>query len=720
MERMTVAAAGVCLALVAGAGSAQESVTLQGGFTPDPTIRAFVAQGAQDTAALVRGCPGYAPAAPALIVRFEGAGTPLRLYARGQGLAAMVTVGPDGVYRCGPADASGVAHVRYERALSGDYAFWPATAVPGATVVGEALLSEVDIDLAAAATIAEGGAGGAADAAFDLAAEPAFGVFALAPGLDVEAAVTTAPRADLSGLAGLCGGAADPARPDVVVEVNEPEPQLYFDVESANDTTLAIVAPDGLVYCDDDTFGVDPLVTFIDAAPGRYLVWVGAWGGAEGPATLFVGRERPDPGADGGAAGLDPAAPPAWGAYALPASGPLSVAVSISGDAMAADFDASCSGAIDPTRPDVRVTLAAPEPLLTIAGKAAVDTTLLVLGPDGLIHCDDDSDGFNPAVTLEGASPGDYAIWLGAWGGAEGAAEIVVGRDRPAGSVAAAYNPFGGVSLTSAVQALDIMLAEPGVGDALAFGRLEELGPEGFALHDVVLTDPTGENAPLRIARVTMTDLDLAGLSATGMAERFSLRLDGLDYAALAAASRNADGPPLPALAQAPEMALFASLLPPDGDESRRSMRVGLELGALLGLSLDAMLRWEPGMAAMGPPDPEGMIAEHLTVEVRDGGFVAAALDAMAAADGRSRDALLTELSEALAFMLPPGAPGGALDQLRAALSAKLAAIDAPGVMTLRYAPASPTALGDAVAAALADPASAGAGEVTVVWRPLN
>ncbi len=725
---MRIMKGAAALTLLGGAATAQEMVTLRGGFSPDPAVRPFVAQGAQETAAFVRGCPGYVAPAPAMVLRFEGAGTPLRVYARGQGLSAMVMVGPDGVYRCGPADGAGVAHVRYERALSGDYAFWPAAAVPGAIVAGDALISEFDIELSDIPAMTEGGAEVGASAGlgvFDVDAEPAFGVHVLEHDGSIELDLTTAPRAALSGLDSLCLGSADPARPDVVVVLSDVEEEVHFDVEADLDATLAIVAPDGSIYCDDDTFGTDPLVSIYGASDGEYAVWVGAWGGAEGPARFFVSREMPDAGesgADGeGAAGLDAGAAPAWGAYTMPPTGDLSVAVVLAGQAMASRFDFSCSGAIEPSRPDVRLTLLSPEPLLYVAGRSAVDTTLLVLGPDGRIHCNDDADGFNPGLAIPGAAAGDYHVWLGAWGGAEGSGEVVFGRQPPTDDFSMGMeNPFIGARLRSAVDALDILLALPDFADVVSFARLEEIGRDGLALHEVVLTDPTGESEPIRIARVTITDIDLEGLSEAGVSERFSWRMEGVDYQAIAAAARDQDGPPLPLLAGASTLDVFASLLPPDGDETRRAIRFGFDLPPAVSLSVEATVAWEQGMAVMGPPDPEAVVVETLSVDLRDGGFLGALMGAIAADDGRPREALVAEMAEGLAFMLPPGPAGSPLDQLRTALTAKLAAIDAPGVLSLRFRPVGPIALGDALGAVMADPSGASLGDLQIGWSPSN
>ena len=55
-------------------------------------------------------------------------------------------------------------------------------------------------------------------------------------------------------------------------------------------------------------------------------------------------------------------------------------------------------------------------PLILSAG-AESDVTLIVRGPDGTWHCDDDGgEGLNAALTLADPFSGDYAIWVGTYG----------------------------------------------------------------------------------------------------------------------------------------------------------------------------------------------------------------------------------------------------------------------------------------------------------------
>ncbi len=64
---------------------------------------------------------------------------------------------------------------------------------------------------------------------------------------------------------------------------------LTFEVTSNTDTILLINGPDNVWYFADDTFGINPAITFYNAAPGLYDVWVGTYDpGSNRPATLYI------------------------------------------------------------------------------------------------------------------------------------------------------------------------------------------------------------------------------------------------------------------------------------------------------------------------------------------------------------------------------------------------------------------------------------------------
>jgi hypothetical protein len=67
------------------------------------------------------------------------------------------------------------------------------------------------------------------------------------------------------------------AQPDHVVYLNSPFSFLRIFVNSSSDTTLFVRGPRGELYCADDTFGLNPGVDLVGAAPGAYQVFVGSY-----------------------------------------------------------------------------------------------------------------------------------------------------------------------------------------------------------------------------------------------------------------------------------------------------------------------------------------------------------------------------------------------------------------------------------------------------------
>jgi hypothetical protein len=82
---------------------------------------------------------------------------------------------------------------------------------------------------------------------------------------------------DASDLGGSCVGAIS-GNPDVVVNFDSSGGTLSFSVVSDSDTSLVINGPDGRNYCDDDTNGLNPVLTWSTAPSGQYDVWIGAVG----------------------------------------------------------------------------------------------------------------------------------------------------------------------------------------------------------------------------------------------------------------------------------------------------------------------------------------------------------------------------------------------------------------------------------------------------------
>src|SRR5690606_5796329 len=76
----------------------------------------------------------------------------------------------------------------------------------------------------------------------------------------------------------------------------------------------------------------------------------------------------------------------------------------------------SCRGYIA-TAPDYQISYTAGSTYpLIISVLSQADTTLVINGPDGAWHCNDDTNGLNPAVTFNPPSSGVYDIWVGTYG----------------------------------------------------------------------------------------------------------------------------------------------------------------------------------------------------------------------------------------------------------------------------------------------------------------
>ncbi len=696
----------------AGAATAQERLDLSGGFQPDPVQIAYSVTGSEPAGSWVRGCPGFLSADPAVAVSLSGANVPLQVYLVGEGAGGVMVADPDGIYHCEALDPYGIAQVKIGRVLSGEYLVWPMAAAAGSAATGSILISEADLGPRDVVSLT----GISVDPALlppllsevPLApqAEPTFGRLALPAEGMAEAAVTLMGRVPGDEAGPGCNGLIDQTRPDVTVTLAAPEPQMAVSAASAVDTTLIVVAPDGTVACNDDAGSYDPAVVFGSAAAGDYAVWVGVYPGGEGqPATVRVSRDAPE----GAAAApvpfaLDAAAEPAAGRHALPADGAVEVGLTLAAGASASEAGDGCGGQIDPSRPDATVTLSAPEAAVWFgAASDSADTTILVVGPDGAVRCNDDHDGVNAAVPVEGAAPGDYAVWVGAYPGQEGqAATLKVAREEPSGQGMTMgtgqaampgmgqMNPFAGMTIESAAQALNVLIETFGLGQLVSYDSIEETGPEGFVLRGVTLNDPSGATAPVRIGQIRIGDLDLAGLSAYGAPERFSVALEGIDYAALAAEAQS-NGMSLPEITGPTALSVSMSLLPPDGDMTRREARFGLGLDNQISVSMAARVVWPEGVTAMGPMGVAVMAqGEAVEFEMHDLGFGAAMLDQMARESGQSREALITQTLDGLSADLGPIPPGSPEARFLETVTARFHDIDRPGKIRMRFRSAQP------------------------------
>lgn len=191
---------------------------------------------------------------------------------------------------------------------------------------------------------------------------------------------------------------------------------LRFAVAGECDTLLLVSGPDGAWLFNDDHDGLDPMVEVAGAASGRYDVWVGTYGSNLCRAALTVTAEAapaaavtcPDPALDGAAVSL---AQGATEERPVVAGG----AINLFNQASACAVDAH--GYVAPA-PDFALTYAPTQgdTELVLAATGDCDTLLLVSGPDGTWHFNDDHESLDPQITVANAAAGRYAVWIGTFG----------------------------------------------------------------------------------------------------------------------------------------------------------------------------------------------------------------------------------------------------------------------------------------------------------------
>ncbi len=113
----------------------------------------------------------------------------------------------------------------------------------------------------------------------------------------------------------------------------------------------------------------------------------------------------------------DISADPAFGTVTLEGGfvpDPHTTELVAGGSIAVADQGAGCTGYIA-SAPDVDFNFTAGELPLNIYVTSESDTTLVINLPDGTWLCNDDAEGFNPAVAIASPQSGLYNIWVGTY-----------------------------------------------------------------------------------------------------------------------------------------------------------------------------------------------------------------------------------------------------------------------------------------------------------------
>ena len=104
------------------------TVSLSGGFTPDPYVTSVVSGGGIDASNLGNGCGGSISNAPDVRLNFSAGSLPLIISANSANDTTLVVNAPDGQWYCDDDSGNGLnPSVRFNKVQSGRYEIWLGT-----------------------------------------------------------------------------------------------------------------------------------------------------------------------------------------------------------------------------------------------------------------------------------------------------------------------------------------------------------------------------------------------------------------------------------------------------------------------------------------------------------------------------------------------------------------------------------------------------------------
>lgn len=386
--------------------------------------------------------PGYCAGmvgldAPDASVAVDAAAGRFSLYATTPGDGVMVIHTPSGNWVCND-DMNGLnPGVTFEAAETGDYLVWVGALYEGGAESFELFARLGDPDWGLPMTNVDG--------------EPRYGFAAYDAALASDGQLLI--RGDISAVAAaealptdmFCSGYVGAEGPDMVLTLDRASTAFSLYAGSDVDLVIAVRSPSGEWLCDDDSMGSNPAVTFDTGEVGEYLIYVGAFSeGAQGQFDLFVKGDAPDwslvMSGQNDAFMPDSAfdvelgltAPPTYGTVAFPADADAQIPMVIAaGGDDYFGLGYGCVGQGATAQPDLVVDVADGADVLTIYAVAAGDSTLIVADPSGTLHCNDDFEGANPAISLPSPAAGAYQVFVGTYGGEESAAILGVTSGAP-------------------------------------------------------------------------------------------------------------------------------------------------------------------------------------------------------------------------------------------------------------------------------------------------
>lgn len=267
----------------------------------------------------------------------------------------------------------------------------------------------------------------------DFSQEPTYGTYDVSAGFTPDpfvVNVTAGGGTDVSSVIEGCNGNVANA-PDVRINYSAGRFPLTFAAAADQDVTILINGPDGTWYCNDDSGGtLNSGLTFTNPQSGQYDVWIGTFSSGVTFDAVFAVTETVN---DGSAPLAENSIGTMYAAAAAPdyyaSSGgdielvsgftpdPYQEQVMAGGGNDASAYSGGCVGFVDgqPTR-TVSYTASGQLPLI-FSVSSMVDTTLMIVGPNGQTYCDDDGGNgtLNPSIRFAAPLSGTYSVYVGTY-----------------------------------------------------------------------------------------------------------------------------------------------------------------------------------------------------------------------------------------------------------------------------------------------------------------
>lgn len=295
---------------------------LEGGFSPDPYVATLTAGGGIEASSRFTNCVGYIAEAPDYSVSFDSGSLPLTFSVDSDADTTLIINDPSGEWWCDDdgAEASFNPMVRFDNPRSGRYDIWVGTFSAGSGVPATLFVSELgehtrastnragnrnnritannrsnqitaNTNQPARFTANQGGGN-----RLDISQTAQSGSYTLEGGFmpdpwsaRVMAGGLVDLDAALSNTSG-CAGYANTA-PTVELRYNGSR-TLYIYTDGSVDTTLAVNAPDGSWYCNDDGSGLGLDAGLSLSGSGVYDIYVGKYSGSAEGTQLKVSEIR--------------------------------------------------------------------------------------------------------------------------------------------------------------------------------------------------------------------------------------------------------------------------------------------------------------------------------------------------------------------------------------------------------------------------------------------